>query len=524
MKRREFIKVLGAGSALLGPPFAFTQESPGAGSVFPDSTAEFGNRANVALDYARKLGASYADLRLCRYVNEGIATREQKVESISSSENSGFGVRVLVRGVWGFAGSSMLTPEALLKAVRKAVEIARAGSVLQLKPVELESTPAHRGAWTMKMKRDPFSVSIEEKIGLLLKINDEAVRSGADFCQSSMVFVREEKYFASSRGSMLRQRRVRSFPRFVLSVVDKKNGRFESRTSFAAPRGSGYEYVETHDFLNEARQAAAEVREKLSAPGVVGGVKDLLIHPTNLWLTIHETVGHPTELDRAFGYEANFAGTSFATPDQLGVLRYGSPLVNIVGDRTQTGGLATVGYDDDGVQTKGAEFHIVKEGVFSNYQMSIGQAGLVRKDRSNGCAFADNWDKMPMQRMPNISLQPGKNRMSAEDLASDIKDGIYIVGDGSWSIDQQRKNFQFTGQLFYEIKNGKIGRMLRDVGYQGNSVDFWNSCDGLAGREHYFLGGAFNCGKGQPMQIAPVSHGAVPARFRRVNVLNTGAS
>jgi len=424
-----------------------------------------------------------------------------------------------VRGAWGFSSSNNVSEEQIEEATGQAVELAKASQ--SIRKIDLERIAAYEDEWTMPMKTDPFTVSPDEKIKLLLAVNNAAQKAGADFCSSSLSFVSEEKFFACSRGSYIRQKRVRSFPQFTATVVDKKTGRFENRRSFAAPRGSGYEYVQGYDLIGEAERAAAEAKMKLSAKSVEPGKKDLVIDPTNLWLTIHESVGHPTELDRALGYEANFAGTSFVTTDKLNKLRYGSELVTITGDRTAPGGLATVAYDDDGVRTDGAEFPIIRKGRFENYQMSIGFARTIGRKTSNACAFADSWDKFPLQRMPNISLQPGEKKVSRDELIADVKDGIYILGDGSWSIDHQRYNFQFGGQLFYEIKNGKLGRMLRDVAYQGNTVDFWNACDGLASKEEYFLGGAFNCGKGQPQQLAPVSHGAVPARFRGINVINT---
>ena len=354
--------------------------------------------------------------------------------------------------------------------------------------------------------------------GLPLRLD---LTQGAAFCSSGFNFVKEEKFFASSRGSVISQSRVRSSPFFEVTITDKSSGRFATRQSFAAPRGSGYEYIAGCGLIAEAARASEEAKQKLNAKSVEPRKRDLVIDPTNLWLTIHESVGHPTELDRALGYEANFAGTSFVTTEKLGKLRYGSDHVTIVGDRTQPGGLSTIGYDDDGVRTQGAEFPIVKNGRFENYQMSVGFAKTIGRKQSNGCAFADGWNTFPLQRMPNISLQPGPRKVSVEELIADVKDGIYILGNGSWSIDQQRYNFQFGGQVFYEIKNGKLGQPLRDVAYQGNTVDFWNACDGLCGREEYFLGGAMNCGKGQPEQVAPVSHGAVPARFRQINVINT---
>ena len=479
------------------------------------------NLADTALRLAKQLGASYADLRVCRYENEDIATREERVESITNSRNFGLGVRVLLDGTWGFASSSSVNAAQVERTTRYAVEIAKANRAIQKRKVELETLPAYHAEWRMPMKSDPFSVSLEEKIKTLLAINAAAMKAGAAFCSSGFNFVKEEKFFASSRGSVISQSRVRSSPFFEVTVTDKSSGRFATRQSFAAPRGSGYEYIAGCGLVAEAARASEEAKQKLGAKSVEPGKRDLVIDPTNLWLTIHESVGHPTELDRALGYEANFAGTSFVTTEKLGKLRYGSEHVTIVGDRTQPGGLSTIGYDDDGVRTQGAEFPIVKNGRFENYQMSVGLAKRIGRKQSNGCAFADGWNTFPLQRMPNISLQPGPRKVSVEELIADVKDGIYILGNGSWSIDQQRYNFQFGGQVFYEIKNGKLGQPLRDVAYQGNTVDFWNACDGLCGREEYFLGGAMNCGKGQPEQVAPVSHGAVPARFRQINVINT---
>ena len=481
----------------------------------------FRRLADIALQTARNLGASYADLRVCRYHHESIHSREERIEGISDSRDFGFGVRVLVDGTWGFSSSNTVTAWRVESVTRAAVELAKASRLIQKAPVELEKLASYKDEWRMPMKVDPFSVPIEEKLSTLLAINAAARKGGANFCSSSMSFVKEEKYFASSRGSLLFQTRVRSYPTFVVTAIHNDSGRFATRHSLAAPRGSGYEYVREYDLVGEAGRAAEEARRKLKAKPAEPGKRDLVIHPTNLWLTIHESIGHPCELDRALGYEANFAGTSFVTTDKLDKLRYGSEWITIVGDRTQKGGLATVAYDDDGVRTKGAEFDLISKGKFTNYEMASGQAAKIGRKKSNGCAFADGWDTFPIQRMPNISLQPGKKKVSTDDLISDVKDGIYIIGNGSWSIDQQRYNFQFGGQLFYEIKNGKLGQMLRDVAYQGNTVDFWNACDGICGQEEYLLGGAFNCGKGQPQQVAPVSHGAVPARFRQINVLNT---
>jgi len=477
--------------------------------------------AGVALDTAKAQGASYADFRLCRYQTEYLEAREHRLEESSTGVSAGFAVRVLLDGTWGYASSPLATEDEVKQATLRAIEVAKASQSLQLRKFVLEDVPVYQDRWDMPMKADPFLVPSDEKIAKLLAINEAALKAGADYATAAFTFVREEKFFASSRGSRIEQIRVRAMPETEVTAVDKATGKFASRAGFAAPRGSGYDYILGYDFVGEAAKAAGQAREKLKARLIAPDDYDLVLDPTNLWLTIHESVGHPTELDRALGWEANFAGTTFCTPDKLGKLKYGSHLMNIVADRSQEGGLSTVGYDDDGVRSVGAEFPIIKDGVFVNYQMAIGQAQLIGRTMSNGCAFADSWSSFPIQRMPNVSLVPNPNKCSLDDLISDVKRGIYIMGNGSWSIDQQRHNFQFGGQLFYEIRNGKLGGMLRDVAYQGSTVEFWNAMDGIGDASTYFLGGAPNCGKGQPEQTAPVSHGAVPARFRQIAVLNT---
>ena len=477
--------------------------------------------ADVALDVAKTNGASYSDFRLCRYQSEYLEVKERRLEESSTGISAGFCVRVLLDGTWGYASSPLATEDEVRKTTLRAIEVAKASAPLQLRKFVLEDMPVYHDRWDMPMKSDPFIVPTDEKIAHMLAINEAALKAGADYSTLSFAFVREEKCFASSTGSRITQMRVRSMPDMEVTAVDQKTGKFASRSTLAAPRGSGYDYILGYDFVGEAAKAAEQAREKLKAKPVVPDDYDLVLDPTNLWLTIHESVGHPTELDRALGWEANFAGTTFCTPDKLGKLQYGSELMNVVADRSQEGGLSTVGYDDDGVRSVGTEFDIIKNGVFMNYQMAIGQAQLIGQPRSNGCAYADSWDSFPIQRMPNVSLQPNPKTCSLHDLFANVKRGIYIVGNGSWSIDQQRHNFQFGGQLFYEIKNGKLGGMLRDVAYQGSTVEFWNSLAGIGDKSTYFLGGAPNCGKGQPEQTAPVSHGAVPALFRQITVLNT---
>ncbi|MGO8780392.1 MAG: TldD/PmbA family protein [Rhodomicrobium sp.] len=480
------------------------------------------NLADTALRLAAKAGAAYADFRIGRDRSESIFARENKLQHFNSTFSEGFGVRVLLDGSWGFAASRALSEAEVSRAVAQAAENARAARLLQTRPIVLEDIPAYQDEWIMPVAKDPFAVPVEEKAAKLLGINAAALKAGADFCSSGLWMVREEKLFMSSRGSRIQQARVRIFPQFTVTAVDKQPGRFATRDSLLPARAAGWEYVSAYNGEAEAALAAAQAREKLAAKTVEPGVYDVVIGAGNLWLTIHESVGHSTELDRALGWEADFAGTSFVTPDMLDRLQFGSPLMTVIADRSQEGGLATVGYDDDGVRTQGAEFPIVEKGIFRNYQMAMGQAQFIGRERSNGCAYADSPTAFPIQRMPNISLRPSEQDVSLADLIAGVDRGIYISGAGSWSIDQQRDNFQFGGQLFWEIENGRLGPMLRDVAYQARTVPFWNSLDGIGGKATYELGGAFTCGKAQPMQLAPVSHGAVPARFRGVTILNTG--
>jgi TldD protein len=522
MDRRRFLKYAGCAACALGTAHVLHGSSSAAAAAYAalDRTAQL-KLADMALALAKAAGASYADVRLGRNQREFIRARERRLEEFDATLTVGFGVRVLIDGSWGFAGSEVVEENEIRRAVTLAADNAGAARAIQANPIVLEDIPAYQEDWVMPMRRDPFAVSAADKAAKLAAINAAALTAGADYCTAFLSFVREETLFASSRGSRIAQTRVRSHPRFEVTAVDKQSGRFATRASLVAPRGAGWEYVEAQDLVGEATLAAQQAREKLAAKPVDPGKYDLVIDPTNLWLTIHESVGHATELDRALGWEANFAGTSFVTPDKLGKLQFGSALMNVTADRSQPSGLATTAFDDDGVRCAGAEFPIITQGVFQNYQMAIGQAALIGRARSNGCAYADSPTAFPIQRMPNVSLEPNPQASSLEDLFAGVDDGIYVVGEGSWSIDQQRYNFQFGGQLFYEIKNGKRGAMLRDVAYQGRTPDFWNAMDGLGDASTRFVGGSFFCGKGQPAQAAAVSHGAVPARFRQINVLNT---
>jgi len=482
--------------------------------------------ANVALNMARERGAQYADIRISRTLNQFVNTRENRVEGVTDTETYGFGVRVLVDGAWGFAASSNVQKAEIARVAERAVSIAKANRAIQRNRISLVPVEKYPNAeYATPVVRDPFAVPLSEKVDYLLKVNAEASKvkgPGPLFVSSRMFFVKEIKSFASTEGSYIDQTLIRSWPTFTVTSINSQTGRFEQRSSLGTPIGKGYEVVGEYDLIAEAPRAAEQAIQKHTAKSVEPGKKDLVLHPTNLWLTIHESIGHPTELDRVLGYEANYAGTSFATREKLGKFQYGSKFINIKGDKIQRNGLATCGWDDDGVKTK--EWDIIYDGVLVSYQTVRDNAAVIGLKESQGASYGDNWGDVAFQRMPNVSLQPatGNQKISADDLIADVKDGVYIEGDGSFSIDQQRYNFQFGGQLFYEIKNGKKVGLLRDVAYQSRTPDFWNACDGVGSREHYILGGAYFDGKGEPGQVNAVSHGCPPARFRNVNIINTG--
>jgi TldD protein len=488
--------------------------------------------AMKALDAAKAAGASYADVRIGRYRSQFVATRERRVQGLADNETFGVGVRTLVGGAWGFAATRELTADGVAGAARQAAAQAKANRAAQLRPVQLAPvTPTPSGEWKSPIKVDTFTVPVADKVALLLAANEAALKGGARFVNSSMSFLREEKTFASTDGTYTVQTIYRTSPNIGVTAVSSDNSDFQSRNSAEiAPRGLGYEYVTDSDLVAAATKYAAEAQEKLKAKPVEVGRYDLVLHPSNLWLTVHESVAHPLELDRALGFEANYAGTSFVVPPEkvLGQLKYGSPLMNIRADRDQVGSLSACGWDDEGVVPE--EYMLVKDGVVVDYQTTREQAPYLewwykkqnKPVRSHGNSYAQTWADVQFQRMPNVSLLPGAKAQSFEDLVAATDRGIAIVGDGSFSIDQQRYNGQFSGQVFYEIKGGKVVGMLKDVAYQFRTPEFWGGMDMIGGKASYHLGGANNDGKGQPAQSNAVSHGCVPARFRNVNVINTG--
>ncbi len=487
-----------------------------------------------AIDAARAAGASYADCRISSARSQNIGTRERRVLNIGDNETFGFGVRVMVEGTWGFAASSELSADEVARVARQAVAQARANRRAMVKPLELapiHHAPVPNGQWRSPARIDPFTVAIEDKVAYLLDANAAALAAGARFVNSQMFFLKDEKTFASTEGTVTQQTIYRAQPGMTVTMVSADNRDFQTRQSTdIQPKGLGYEHVLDADLKRHAARWVEEAKQKLTAKPVEVGRYDLILHPTHLWLTIHEAIAHPTELDRAYGFEANYAGTSFLSPPEqfLGKFRYGPDFMNVVADRSAPGSLSACGWDDEGVAPE--SFHIVKNGIFVDYQTTREQAMWLdwwyksqnMPTRSHGCSYAQTWADVQFQRMPNVNLMPGEQDLVWDDLIAATENGIAIVGDGSFSIDQQRYNAQFGGQLFYEVKNGKITGMLKDVAYQIRTPEFWNAMDMIGGQRSYELGGAFGDGKGQPSQSNAVSHGCPPTRHKQVNVINTG--
>ncbi len=543
LKRRDFVQLAGLGVGGLLLPFPMTGRAVPLEVLLeqPLDTVTKKKLADVALNSAKSMGASYADIRIGRYLNQFITTRENKVQNIVNSESFGAGIRVIVNGTWGFAATNNVTTEGISKATGQAIAIAKANSKFQKEPVKLAPVKSYgEVTWKTPIQKNAFEIPVSEKTDLLLRTNAAATGNGASFANSNLFQVNEQKYFASTEGSYIDQDIHRIWPTFTVTTIDKAAGSFKTRQALSAPMGMGYEYMipknedklpgpagvvlyrNSYDMVEDATLAAKQSREMLTAKSVEPGKYDLVLEPNHLGLTIHESVGHPLELDRVLGYEANYAGTSFATLDKWksGKFNYGSKLVNIFADKTQPGSLGAVGYDDEGVQCK--RWDLIKEGVLVNYQAIRDQVHILGQNESHGCCYSQSWSDVQFQRMPNVSLAPGKDPYSVEQMIRDVEKGIFIAGRGSYSIDQQRYNFQFGGTVFYEIRNGAIAGMLNDVAYQSNTQEFWNSCTKICDERDYRLFGSFFDGKGQPSQVSAVSHGSSTTRFNGINVINTG--
>jgi len=477
---------------------------------------------DAALTRALDLGCEHADIRVERIRTQTIRLRDARVEAAADGEDLGLAVRVVHEGTWGFAAGVVLTAAEAVRLAEEAVAVARVSAALNTDRVELAPEPTYDAEWVSAYELDPFEVPEAEKTGLMVELSEQLLAAdGVEHVQSDVMHVKEQKYYADTAGTRTRQQRVRIHPTFTALTVDRATGAFESMRTLAPPAGRGWEYLtgSTWNWAAELAEIPEHLREKTKAPSVEPGRYDLVVDPSNLFLTIHESIGHATELDRALGYEAAYAGTSFATPDLLGSLQYGSSMMNVTGDRTAEHGLSTVGFDDEGVA--GQQWDIVRDGVLVGYQVDRNMARLRGMGRSNGCAFADSAGHVPVQRMANVSLQPAPDGPSTEEIIAGVDRGIYVVGDKSWSIDMQRYNFQFTGQRFYKIEGGALAGQVKDVAYQATTTDFWGSMSRVGGPQTYVLGGAFNCGKAQPGQVAPVSHGCPSALFEGTTILNT---
>ncbi|MGV8930624.1 MAG: TldD/PmbA family protein [Luteimonas sp.] len=541
MDRRDFLTIGGIGLAGLILPIH--GRAIAAETLL--TTMDIGlkkSMADAALQAATQAGASYSDVRIGRYLRQFVITREDKVQNVVNTESSGVGIRVIANGAWGFAATNDMTTQGVAKAALQAVAIAKANAKSQTSPVQLAPT---RGvgevAWKTPIRKNAMAVPIKDKVDLLLGVNAAATNAGANFVNSMLFLVNEQKYFASTDGSYIDQDVHRIWAPMSVTGIDKASGKFRTREGLSAPMGMGYEYLDgdasgkivspngivnyshSYDMVEDAVAAAKQVQQKLKAPSVKPGKYDLVLDPSHTWLTIHESVGHPLELDRVLGYEANYAGTSFVTLDKVKEhFQYGSEHVNIVADKLQPGSLGAVGYDDEGVKTQ--QWDLIRDGKLVSLEAIRDQAHLLGLDASQGCCYADSWSSVQFQRMPNVSLQAGPKELSVADMIKDVENGIYIMGDGSFSIDQQRYNAQFGGQLFYEIKNGKITQMLEDVTYQIRTPEFWNSCVAVCDKRDYRMGGSFFDGKGQPSQVSTVSHGSSTARFNGVNVISSARS
>jgi TldD protein len=540
MQRRDFLAFGGltiAGLALSGTRVIATEAL-----LEPGDVAKKKRLADAALAAATAAGATYADVRIGRYLRQSLITREDKVQNVVNTESSGVGVRVIAQGAWGFAATHEQTPDGVAAAARQAVAIARANARIQGKPVQLAPLKGvGEVAWRTPIVKNAMAVPVEEKVDLLLGANATALSAGASFAASRMFVINEQKYFASTDGSYIDQDVHRIWVPFTVTVVDKATGKFKTRDGLSAPMGMGYEYLDanpadkialpggvvaygaSYDLREDIVAAARQARAKLTAPSVKPGKYDLVLDPSNLFLTIHENVGHPLELDRVLGYEANYAGTSFATLDKREQrFQWGSPIVTFTADKIEPRSLGAVGYDDEGVKTR--RWDLVRDGVLVNYQATRDEVHLLGEDASHGCSYADSWSSVQFQRMANVSLAPGKTPLTVAEMVKDVENGLYIHGRGSYSIDQQRYNAQFGGQLYFEIRNGEVTRQVEDAAYQIRTPEFWNACTAICDARDFRLGGSFFDGKGQPSQVSAVSHGSATTRFNGINIINTARS
>jgi TldD protein len=477
--------------------------------------------AGWALNVCHARGVQFADLRVVDEQQRALATKNGKIGHVADSQSLGFGIRVLADGAWGFAATEDLTQKGIEITAAQAVEIARASAKVKQHDVSLAPEKAYQDDWTSPYQIDPFSISVEQNLDLLMKIDAElrAVQ-GVTLAETSMNFRRYEQWYYSSDGSDIHQVKYTTGAGYTaLAFAGSEIQKRSYPTSFGGQwQDRGYELIHELKLLENARRIAEECVALHKADQCPEGKFDIILDSSQLGLQIHESVGHPIELDRVLGMEANFAGTSFLTLDKLRKLKYGSDLVNVVADaRPEHGpGLGTFKYDDEGVPAQCTP--IISNGLFTGYLTSRETAAMVGLQRSGGTVRGESWNRLPMIRMTNVSILPGEKKLSPEELIASTDHGIFFQTNRSWSIDDKRYNFQFGTEIGWEIKGGKLGRMLKNPSYSGITTDFWNSMDAICSREHWTLWGTPNCGKGQPQQVMGTGHGASPARFRGVKV------
>ncbi len=471
--------------------------------------------ARLALDTASARGASYADARIGVYRQQTVRTEDRRLAAIEDSESEGLGVRVLWNGVWGFAGTPDLTRESAEQCAAEAVEVARAAAGLEGRRVSLVPEPVDATVFRSDCAIDPFSVPLTDKVGLLLEVADRLLGTPAvSKAEGRIALTRVRRILLTSEGSDLESDVTTTSANYTATAVGDGDAR--TRTYAPPARTLGWENVLAADLLGNCERVASQAVEHLRAPQCEPCTTDLVLDPAHLALTIHESVGHATELDRVLGMEESLAGRSFAVPSLLGKLQYGSSLVNFRADNTLPHGLATQGFDDDGVAAQ--SWDVIRDGVLVGYGTSREVAGEIGETRSRGCCRADHWSSIPIVRIPNLSLTPGKEPLTPEEVIADTEDGVYIEGRGSYSIDQMRCNFQFGGDAFWRIRRGKLAGMLKNVTYQSMTTEFWNACDALCDERFAAPYGTLQCGKGQPGQVARMTHAAPTGRFRRIRV------
>ena len=525
MKRRDFVKTVAmsgmavAASDIVADLIAQTPQ----GRVLE---SKFKGLSDIALLEAKTAGCTYADIRFTRSTNSGVNATGGNREfegfggfgggNTGPSGAAGFGVRVIHSGVWGFASSPIVTEDEIKRITRLATEVAKASAIAKRADVRLAPVPAYTEYWSTAFKKDPRTMAQDDRQQFVQKVVDTVVKTKEVTNVNVSVQVEHEwKYFASSEGSYIEQEFLTTSPSFT--VTARKDGQTRSRTFSAPPATGGWEVAEAAQMLENAERIAAEAVEFCTAKPVDMGVKDLILTPSHAMLTIHEIVGHATELDRILGYEANYAGTSFVKLTDVGKLKYGSKLFNVTADRNRVGGIGTTGYDDDGVKTQ--EWALVRDGILVGLQTNREMAHLVGEKQSRGCTHANSWRDYPFLRMANVHVDAGPaGSPTPEQIIADTKDGVLIDGRGSYSIDQQRYNGQFGGNAFWEVKNGKKTRMLSNVTYNAITTDFWGNLDAVSGKESWEMHGTGGDAKGQPTQTNSISHGSPWLRIRKILV------